>query len=295
MAEEKSKGLIDLEFIRNLAAAAMIAREPGIDRKFTVVPQGFQQLSIPALHELPLPDHIRQHLHLTDRESFTRYVKQYKNMFSKIFGTTTPSGANFVAVLDYHGVIPDGPTGSTGSPWTNPRPNRVQHVAQFTPKYSDEFSAWCAINGKPLTQDQFLDHLRRWGYVINSHTDADLVEIVSNLEFTTNGQFSSKVERTTGGRKLIYTEQVEANQTGKQMAMIVPDTIQMESEIFAGGAQFEYSADLLYRVGAGQLKIIVELKRIHKVVKSAIESLMTDITTETGLKPLIGTVQFEVS
>lgn len=271
-------GLIDLELVRELVVAATAAHSPGPLPKTVFIPEGFEEKEIPALHEIRLPDHIRQELTLVERESFTRYVKLYKGPTSQIFATVTAQGAKFVGVLDYH---------ESGN---ERKPNHTLHVAQFNPEFSDEFKAWHSIDGKSLTQDQFLDHIRKWGYTIESHTDADMIEIVSNLEFKSDVQFLSKVERTTGGRKLAYSEVVQGSASSGSKQMVVPDSLGMESEIFAGGSKFNYGADLLYRPSGGQLKIIVELKRPHKVIKEAIDSLIADIKGETDIEPLIGTV-----
>lgn len=276
-------GLIDLELIRTMAVAAVNPHIPGVTKQIIFVPDGFEEKEIPALHEIPLPNHIRQRLALVERESFTRYVKLYKGPSTQIFGTVTKEGATFVAVLDYH---------ESGN---ERKANRALHIVEFNPQFSDEFVAWSAISGKFMSQDAFLDHLRRWGEVITSHTDADMIEIVSNLEFASSGKFSSRVERTTGGRKLTFTEVIEATSgqksEGETKGITVPASMTMKSEIFRGGAKFEYSADLLYRISGGNLSIAAELKRPHKVVKEAIDSLIGDIKSETEVEPLIGTVK----
>lgn len=275
---EENCSFVDLGLVREMAIAAVSPHCPGVTKQIVFVPKGFEKQQIPALHEIELPDHIRQELTLVERESFTRYVKLYKGPTSQIFATVTAQGAKFVGILDYH---------ESGN---ERRPNYALHVAQFLPQFSDEFKAWQEINGKGLTQDNFLDHIRKWGYTIKSHTDADMIEIVSNLEFKSDTQFTSKVERTTGGRKLTYNESVTGSSQAQSRQITVPDSMEMKSEIFAGGEEFEYGADLLYRPSGGQLKIIVELKRPHKVIKRAIMSLIDDIKAETEIDPLIGSV-----
>lgn len=270
--------LIDLELVREMCVAACAAHVPGQQQQTVFVPPEFVEKKIPAEHEIALPGHIRQRLTLLDRESFTTYVKKYKGASSQIFATVTQKGAHFVGVIDYH---------ESGNERT---PNHLRHVAEFAPKYSDDFEAWLLINGKALSQEDFLNHLRRWGATITSHTDADLIEISSNLEFKSAGQFSSKVERTTGGRKLTFNETIEGSTNTKAELVPVPDGIAMKSPIFQGGKEFEYSADLLYRINGGRLSITVELKRPHVVIKAAIDSLIEDIVAETEIQPLIGTV-----
>lgn len=277
--QKSNPALIDLNIIRDMAVAAVGARVPGELPATIFVPPGFLQKEIPPLHKVPLPDHIRQQLTLVELASFNRYVKLYKGPTSQIFATVTSDGAEFVAVLDYH------------EQGNERKPNQTRHVARFEPDFSDDFKAWLALDGKPLTQDAFLDHLRRWGETITGMTDADMIEMISNLDFSTTGQFSSKVERTTGGRKLVFNEVVEGTVQGKEKKIPVPDSLKLNSEIFVGGKKFDYVADLLYRVSGGRLTIYVELKRPHKVIKQAIDSMIEDIVAETDIIPLIGTVE----
>lgn len=208
-------------------------------------------------------------------------MTQFKSGASRIFGRTDLEGAAFVCVLDYH---------ESGNERTR---GRTKHVATFDPDYSPEFAAWLAINRKGITQDEFLEHLRLWGYVVKNFSDADMVEMFSNLEFTSKGSFSSMVERTKGGRSLTFNEEVEGTASAKTKKIAVPDTLKMNSEIFIGGSKFDYEADILYRVQHGQLKVIVELKRHHVVITGAIKSLITDIEAETGLQVLIGKPDLE--
>jgi hypothetical protein len=139
-----------------------------------------------------------------------------------------------------------------------------------------------------LTQDQFLDHLRRWGYVITSHTDADMIELASSLEFKTDGQFASQIERTRGGRKLLWNEEVAGTGSVAGKAVTVPDAIKLKMAIFDAGKEYELDADLLYRVAGGKLHIAVEMKRFHKVIRMAVEDLILDVETATEIEVFMG-------
>jgi uncharacterized protein YfdQ (DUF2303 family) len=271
--------LIDINEIERLSVAASVPKIPTDRRQYMLKPDGYEIHEIPALHELPLPDFIKQKLKLVTLESFIRYLKGFGRSTTEIFGSVTDWGCQFFGVIDYHA---DGEEGKA---------NRLAHVAEYAPKYSSEFAAWHTISGKAMTQDQLLDHLRRWGYTVTNFSDADLIELVSGLEFTTSGTFSSKVERTTGGRKLTYNEDVTANAPGSSATprtMTVPDKLEIKSAIFEDGDEFPYKADILYRVGGGRLTITIELQRVHQVVREAINAIITKIKTETKYEPFIG-------
>jgi uncharacterized protein YfdQ (DUF2303 family) len=267
---------IDLVVVERLTGAAQAPKQPGRTKQYILVPTGYSKEEIPALHELPLPTNIVQRLSLATLESFNRYVKKFGRHNTQLFGQITNSGCQFYAAIDYHEAGKDG------------SPDHLQHIAEYAPKFSDEFAAWLAINGKGLTQDALLDHLRKWGYTITSHTDADMIEMVSGLEFSTSGSFSSRVERTTGGRKLTFNEEVQGSAQSSQRTVTVPDSMKMRSSIFVDGSEFDYDAEMLYRVGGGKLSITVELKRVHRVVREAIDSIIKDIESETQYQPLIG-------
>lgn len=276
--------MIDLNIVKELAQVSVGKRTPDQTRTYYFVPDGdgkFRKEEIPALFELPLPDHIRQRVSLDERESFTGYVTKFKGPNSQIFGQVTEVGADFSCILDYH---------ESGNERT---PGRLKHVAAFEPDYSPEFAAWLKLHRTGISQEAFLDHLRRWGYTVTNFTDADMIEMFSNLDFTVKGEFSSKIERTKGGRKLTFNETVDGNTSQQAKTIPVPDLLNVRSEIFVGGKVFDYGADVLYRVQSGKLTIAIELKRHHVVVKDAIKSLITDIEAETGLKVLIGSTDTE--
>lgn len=275
---ESPHNLIDLAFVASQGVAASLPKViPGY-QPVILVPGDFETHTPLRDDEIPLPDHIRQRVSLFRLDSFTSYVKKFKRHNSQIFGCSDGTGARFTGVIDFHEGGTDG------------KPNRLKHIAEYAPRYSDEFAAWVGINGKPLTQDQFLDHLRRWGYVITSHTDADMIELASSLEFKTNGQFASQIERTRGGRKLLWTEDVAGtgNMAGKPVN--VPDSIKLKLSIFEAGKEYQLDGDLLYRVAGGKLHIAVELKRHHKVIREAVDDLILDVTAGTDIEVFMGSV-----
>ncbi len=274
--------LIDLGYVASLAVAAQNVRVQQGYRPFVIVPNPDGGMRVELLQPestTPLPDHIRQRLTLVELESFTLYVKQFKNASSRIFGCTDASGAHFTAAMDYHEAGKEGNAG------------RLVHIAEYAPRYSDEFAAWLSINAKPLTQDQFLDHVRRWGYVVTSHTDADLIELVSSLEFSTQGQFASKIERTRGGRKLVWNEDVQGSGSIQGKTVVVPDGLTLKLPIFLGGKEYEIGSDLLYRVNGGRLSIASELRQQQRVIRDAVNDLVADVEAGTELDVFVGSVE----
>jgi hypothetical protein len=60
--------------------------------------------------------------------------------------------------------------------------------------------------------------------------------------------------------------------------------------VFTGGREYEIGADLLYRPQGGALRIIVELRRHHLVVRQAVKDIVEDVKEGTGLEPFLGSI-----
>lgn len=271
--------LIDLAFVASLAAMAQEPKMLDGYRPFVLLPDGNGGLKPAALqldYDTPLPDHIRQNVEIIDLESYIDYIKKFKTHTTAIFAIANDAGAKFLSVLDYH----EG--GQEGAP------KRGMHRVDYAPAYSPEFAAWLNINGKQLTQELFLDHLRKWGDTITNFSDADLIEIASSLDFTVKGEYSSHVERTKGGRKLLFNEQIEGSAQLKSKAITVPDGLVLNLPVFVGGRSYEIGADLLYRPQSGSLRIIVELRRQHLTVRQAVKDIVEDVKEGTGIQPFLG-------
>lgn len=274
--ETSTPSRVTAQLVQSLTVAGLGIKEKVGFTPFVLVPDAYVKEELTPDYLEPLPDHIRQSVEIIELESFVAYVKQFKTHTSQVFAVATDRGAHFEAVLDYH------------EGGKEAKPFRAKHRASYAPEYSPEFAAWLAINGKPITQEQFLDHLRKWGDTITSHTDADLIELASSLDFTTAGEFSSHVERTNGGRKLLINERVEGSAQLKGKSVTVPDSMKLQLPVFTGGRMYEIAADLLYRPHGGALRIIVELRRQHLTVRTAIKDIVNDVKEGTGTTPFLG-------
>lgn len=275
----QSKEVVNAQLVERLTtAAAQVKAHPGY-QPIIVVPEGYTSETLLPDFAAPLPDHIRQNVVIDELQSFIDYVKQFATHTARIFATTNDKGGTFLAVLDYHEAGAEG------------KPNQCRHKAEFDPEYSPEFAAWLSVHGKPLTQELFLDHLRKWGGDLTSHTDADLIEIASSLDFTTSGEFSSHTERTNGGRKLLFNQKIEGTANLKGTSIVVPDRIALTVPVFTSGRAYPIGADILYRPQGGALKIIIELRRHQLVIRTAVKDLVEDITQGIGIAPFIGSIK----
>lgn len=279
--KDESK-LIDLAFIADLAQRADgFQIQGGIGHKlrpFYLVPErdGGVGIRYPAFdYEIPLPDHIRQAVKIDELESFIAYIVAFKTHTAQIFATINTEGGAFTAVMDYH-------EGGNES-----KPGRARHTAFYKPPYSDDWVAWKKVDGQAMSQDSFLDHLRKWGSTITSQTDADLIELAQSLDFQVSGQYSSEVERTTGGRKLIFNHEVQGT-AGKSSKVAVPDKLSIKLPVFMGGKEYAQDIDILYRPQNGSLKITLEMKRPHLTIRDAVRDIVADVEVGTLIRPFLG-------
>lgn len=294
----KPSQLIDLQLLEKLAHGTAAPKQLTGYKPTIIVPVGY---SVTTLEKETRPRHIVQHPLFSRRESFVGYVARFKNDSSTIFADATDRGANFQAVLDYH----KGPYES-GAPETlgegedlddilQPSggiPAWTTHRASFTPEFSPEFKAWMGVNKKQQTQAEFLDFLRRWGWMVTSMESSDLLELMSTLEFTTAGTFQSKLRRTTGSVNLTFNEQIEGSATVNSQPVKLPDFLQLEElPVFTAGKEYKMEVDVLYRVGSGKLSITLEIRREHLVIRKAVDELVADVGEGTGIVPFIGSLQ----
>jgi uncharacterized protein YfdQ (DUF2303 family) len=226
----------------------------------------------------PLPDFIRQNVTLTDLESFVAYVKGFATHTTTIFAKANEHGGSFTAVLDYHEGGKDG------------QPRRAAHVATYPCPLSVEWRTWLAKNGAAQKQEAFAEFIDANAADVIAPDSAVLLELALNFEMRSNVNFQSDIRRTTGGKTLKFTEEIEAGRSGGG-EMKVPDSLKLRLPVFEGGKAYEIDARLEFRVNGGKLTIAYILRRPHEVVRKAIADLRADVAAATGIAPLSGEIQ----
>jgi uncharacterized protein YfdQ (DUF2303 family) len=251
-------------------------RQPSV-----LVPQTYELKPLPPEPLPELPDHIRQRVTLHDAESFVAYVKRYQTPLTLLFGTLPEAdgrGAGFTAIFDYH----------QGGKGDEQAAKRMAHRACYPCPLSAPWAAWMAINGRALTQAEFIEFIDANTREIVSPDSASLLELAINFESRTNVEFSSKVDRVTSGRQLTYKETVDAGHGGGAGSIKVPDALKLRLPVFDGGKAFDLGARLQWSPRDGRLKVAVFLQRPEDVVREALVVLRDEIDVGTGLQALIG-------
>lgn len=163
---------------------------------YAIVPRGYQLESLERFLGRPL--RIRQQVTLDDTPSFVAYVNEYRQSgASHIFFCKEQE--NFIAVLDYHGA--------SGN---DPQPAWGDHVAQYHPKRSKEFTTWMAQNRKAMSQTDLARFLEDNLPDISEPAAADMLEIALTFEAHTEATFRSGIRLASGQIQLQYNEEIRA-------------------------------------------------------------------------------------
>lgn len=257
----------------------------GTDREpYCIVPEGYRFQPLPRADIPPLLDHIREDVELHDAESFVAYVKAFRTATTKIFATAAKladvrpgnsGGAEFTALLDYH------------EGGKERKAARVGHTATYPVPMSLEFATWLAINGKAMAQMDFVSFVEANAPDIVTPDSATLQEIGLKFESTTTATFQSKVDRATGGRTLMYKEDVDAGGVGQ---IKVPEWMELRMPVFEGGAPYPMHARLEWRPTNGRLTIAIHLQRPHEVFRMALLHLRAEIAHDLETEILTGKV-----
>lgn len=245
-----------------------------------LVPEGYKLGTLPAKTLPPLPDHIRQKVNLVDAASFVRYVNRFKTPHTQIFAALPNAegkGAGFTASLDYH---------EAGTNSEQLKASRTAHVAEYECPLSKEWLTWNGVSGKAQKQGDFVLFIERNAPDVVTPSSAELMELALNFDAKIDVQFQSKVDRVSGGRQLVYKENVESG--GGTGAIKVPEILKIRVPVFEDGKTFDLNVRLEWRPQGGELKVTMIVQRPEDAVRAALKELREFIAAETKVEPLSG-------
>ena len=155
-----------------------------------IIPDGYSAERFAPL-EPPLP-RIRQAITLHDAASFIAYVNRYKTAETRLFaepGFLASGQAHVVAVIDYH------------------EPDKAKygvHVANYAPRYSDQWRFWQKHCNAPLKQVAFAELIEEARAEIRNPEAAQLLDIVRTFKANKKIDFDSVVYQPGGDVRLTY-------------------------------------------------------------------------------------------
>lgn len=179
-----------------------------------------------------------------------------------------------VAVLDSNGAETAG--------W-------AKHVLRFGLRHSPAWTAWTAISGKLMSQQQFAEFIEDHRPDIMQPDAADVLELAQTFQATIKAEFKSGVQLKNGQREFQFTETIDQS-AGRSGRMQIPDTIQLALPVFDADVMAEaVTARLRTRVNDGRLSIGVILDEVDVKVRSAFQAIVDQIDTDVAVPVFHGT------
>jgi uncharacterized protein YfdQ (DUF2303 family) len=192
-------------------------------------------------------------------ESFMAYVNDYKtgDEDARTVAFADASRFQIEALLDYH------PAPGVAAAW-------AEHRARYVCPRSPEWLAWTALDGKPMTQDAFadfieshLDELRDGDKGAGMPRPIEVLEMVRNLAVHSVGQFTRKIDPTTGTGTLICKTEHSAESTKIHRAFLVG------LRVFEGGEAYAVEARIRFSLESGRASFSYTLHRRTEIERDA--------------------------
>lgn len=218
----------------------------------------------------PTPRRKQGAVALTTPASLTQYLNTHKGDGTEVYADWRSRRAT--AVLNDHG-------GRAG--WGD-------HRAVLTLMATPEWTAWTALDGKWLSQEDFAEHILATASDVVSPSAADLMEMAETFVATKSVNFKSGSRLRDGQRQLTYVEVIEA-QAGPAGNVTIPESILLRLAPFDGAEPVEMGARIRYRINDGALRLGYVLDRPDLVLRSAFAEVVAGVEEQTGITALWGT------
>lgn len=235
-----------------------------------VVPDGYTTERVAPI-EPPLP-RIKQAVSLHDRDSFVSYVERYKSEATRLFaepGFLANGSAHVVAVFDYH--LPNAP-------------DRCQHTATYTPRYSDQWKRWQSACVKPMAQAEFAEFIEEVRADIAEPEAAKLLDIVRTFKASKRVEFDSVTYQANGDVTLSYDEKTQ--QRGVSGAL--PEKMKLGIPVYFRGAVYAVPVFIRYRVATGAVHFQLKMDRADIIEDAAFNALTAEIKDTLAVDVYLG-------
>lgn len=230
---------------------------------------------------------------LTDAESFIAHVNRFASAASAVFAKPDKAAPAFTAVYDYH------PAGekATAADW-------LQHRAVYAPALSDEWKAWMAHNGRPMSQTDFAQFIedRITDLVAPSLEDeavrqfvqmvqgdmaqpGDLLALSRGLQVNVASTVKNAITLSSGEIAVQYEEQ---HRDGAGAPIKVKNLFQIAIPVFYAGARYRMPVRLRYRLTGGNLSWTYLLYRPEVTFDDAFRGIVSEIQQGTTVPVYLG-------
>jgi uncharacterized protein YfdQ (DUF2303 family) len=204
---------------------------------------------------------------LKSMQSFIEYVAEHKTAFTRIFAKPSNTPPSFTAILDYHGTA-------------GHEPDWCEHICELQICTTQQFATWKGHDNKLIAQADFAEFLKDNRLDIMDPLTSNLLELVMNLEATSERRCVSKVQ-TNAGMAFKFEEDVRASNGGGYLQ--VPQTMTVRISMFIGADPIDIECDFKLRVSdQGRVSFAYRMLGVDAIYRKAIENASIAITAATG-------------
>lgn len=255
----------------NLGEAKTVA-----EGDYAIVPDGANLVDLEPFKGMPR--RIRQTNNFLALDSFTKYVAKWEDSgATEIFADH--NSFKFKAVIDYHNPKVEGG-------W---QASHCDHIAYYTAKMSDEWTAWSNISNRALAQAVFADFLEERAVDVVKPDGARVLETVLDLRAHIEGSFASKSVLSNGSREFAFTETVE--QVTSKGIIKLPELMTLNIPIFDRGDKYKMEVRVRFRIEDAKLRFFIKIVDAPQIKDQVFFDLLAKIGKETKHMPLVAEVQ----
>lgn len=239
------------------------------------LPKGQTLQTIDMEQLLDAPRRTKAAATLSDPTSFLEYVGRHATERTAAWCEFNPQSFSlkFSAVIDEHHYSAPG--------WRN-------HTASFTPDMSAEWKAWKGKNGQAMGQVEFAEWIENHADDITTAeglpTSMQMLQMATEFVARQDTVLKSAVRLQSGGVNLTYIADPDS---GTTESMKLFERFGIGIPVFHGGAAWQITCRLKYRIQQGKVIFFYELVRPDTVHKAASQDLIKQVNDGLDTVPML--------
>lgn len=197
-------------------------------------------------------------------ESFAAYVNRHVGNTVEVYADSFKY--DVTAVLNAGQATADG--GSVG--WGDFR-------ALYAAKRTTAWAAWLGLHQKGLVgQRDFAEFIEDHLGEIADPASADMLELAQTFEASLGGEFESSQRLSSGERRFVYRETIEAR-AGTTGELVIPNELVIVVSPFEGAEEVGVQCRFRYRIDNGSLKLGIRINNPDVVEREAFDGVVETI------------------
>ena len=228
-----------------------------------------KKYEVDAVH----PIRKRGTVHVQDADSFIGYIHKHGLPETEIFADL--GSMTLVGVINAHAEASDDVEQAAG---------HGDHRVVLELVKTDAWKAWRERDKKPMTQEQFAEHLEDRANDVVHPDAATMLEIASSLIGSASVDFKSGIRLSDGQVQFRYEESTGAR-AGESGDIEIPQTFTIAVPPFEGADLVELTARFRYRLNSGNLTLFYALLNPDDLVRQAFVEYV-DVVSESVTQPL---------